>query len=132
MKRSIIVVLTLVLAAAAGSAHDVKIVTLPHIAAYVGAPFDSWERDGVLYYQAPQVPAQAKTYNLDEVISCGRTHVPVAAWTEIVGSWPSIDVMYSVNAAVTEGRIEIAVRTRQGFSRGYAYIDILVLCAPKG
>ena len=92
-----------------------------------GTDFSGWdELDKRL---APQVPDGALVHDLTDVIGCDDGFEPVRAWHEIVGSWPDASVMYSVNANVTEdGRIEIALRTRQGYSRGYSYVEVLVLC----
>ena len=106
---------------------DIDVVTVEIVAHTPGLYFDSWA--DLYRYSAPQVPAAAQMYSLDNRISCPDNYKADEAWHEIIGSWPSIDIMYSVNASVTnEGNIQIALRTRQGFPRGYAYIDVLVLC----
>ena len=106
------------------------IETAEVVAAVPGTDFQVWREQGLRRYDAPQVPDEAATYLLDGIIGCSMGYVPVAAWHEITGSWPSIDVMYTVNASVTDDdRIEIDLRSRQGFERGYAYIDVIVQCS---
>ena len=117
--------------------RDIDVVSVTIVAHSPGVDPNTWEEIPV--YLAPRVSqGAAKTYILDDIISCKEGYLPVAAWHEIVGSWPSHDVMYAVNASVTaEGEIAIAVRSRNPTKEGdrnywgetgYSYIDVLVLC----
>lgn len=108
---------------------NVEIVKADVVAHMPGTDFDSWK--GLNKREAPQVPADAEYYNLTDegIIACSDDYSPVAAWSEIVGSWPDASIIYSVNAGVTsDGDITLGLRTRQGYSRGYAYVEVLVLC----
>ena len=75
---------------------------------------------------APQVPEQPNDY--DDIVTCDPGYKPVAAWTEAHTSWPSKDVMYTVNADIVDEKVSVALRSRQGYARGYAYIDVFALC----
>ena len=109
--------------------RNIEIVTVEITAHMPLTHFDSWDEHGLYQYPAPQVPADAQTHALGDIISCSEEYKPMKAWHEIIGSWPDSSIMYSVNANVTDdGEIEIALRTRQGYSRGYAYVEVLVLC----
>lgn len=89
---------------------------------------EAW--DHLAKYSIPSVPARAQSFILDDMMACDQGYVPIAAWHEVTGSHPSIDVMYAVDASVTsDGNIAIMLRGREG-KRGYAYIDVLVLCRP--
>ena len=41
---------------------------------------------------------------------------------------PNYNVMYTVLAVVKDGKVMLSVRSRQGYSRGYAYLDVKVQC----
>lgn len=90
---------------------------------------DLWTDQGLILFNIPRVPEEAQNYTLPKTdISCPERHQPITAWHEVVGSWPAPDVMYSVNADVTEkGDIQLALRARQRMA-GYAYIEVYVLC----
>lgn len=75
---------------------------------------------------APQVPADPAHYH--DIVKCEKDHRPMAAWTEVHTSWPSVDVMYTVNAWVVDGSVGVTLRSRQGYARGYAYLDVFALC----
>ena len=84
---------------------------------------------------APQIPAAAQRHTLDDLLPCGVGYRPVKAWHEIVGSWPSIDVMYTVNANVIDGEVVIDLRSRdktfstqRPYAHGYAYVEVFVRC----
>lgn len=95
------------------------------------AYFNVWGEQGVPAYAMPRVPEMARRIELpDEVIACPDKFKPVAAWHEIVGTWPEPDVVYTVNAGISEDdEIEVFLRAREG-RRGYAYVEVLVLCTP--
>lgn len=106
-----------------------KIITAEITARMPGTDFAVWDEQGLLRYDAPQVPAPAATYSLDDIMRCRWPHRPEAAWAEVHTSWPTPEVMYTVNAHVSrKGEIAIALRTRQNYSRGYAYIDVMARC----
>ena len=132
----VVLVVLLLLVAGSVASHDP-----PHRHSYVasvvitahmpGTHFSGWVEQGLLLFEAPQVHDPAETYRLDDFLSCDQGYDPQMAWHEIIGSWPDSSIMYSVNANVTDaGEIEVALRTRQGYSRGYAYVEVLVLCTP--
>ena len=78
-------------------------------------------------YVAPHVPADAAGYTLDN-LACGQEYEAVAAWHETGTSHPSIDVLYSMDAKVTDDDgVQVVVRARRD-SKGYAYVDVFVLC----
>ena len=110
----------------------VEIVTVGITAHTPGLDFEAWA--GVYKYEAPHVPDAAKTYVLDDIIECKEGYLPVAAWTEAHTSWPDPAVMYSVNATVNDEEVQLTLRSRQPGdwgNRGYAYIDVLLLCRVK-
>ena len=92
-----------------------------------GVDFESWTNEAIKF-DAPQVPAPGAIHSLDDLIGCPPEFTPEAAWSEIVTSWPEPGVMYGVNADVTkDGSVRVALRTRQRL-RGYAYVEIYLLC----
>ena len=108
-----------------------RIVTAEITAHVPGTHFEVWDEQGLDLFEAPQVPAESAIYTLGDLVSCPAGYVADDAWHEITGSWPSIDVMYTVNAGIVNGVPNIELRTRQGFMRGYAYIDVIVQCVQK-
>ena len=104
-----------------------QVVTVADITAIVpGTYFSTWDGTGLDFRNAPQIPAAAATYT--DIIECGDGYAPVAAWVEVHTAWPDYNVMYTANANIQDGKIEVALRTRQGYSRGYAYLDVIALC----
>ena len=76
--------------------------------------------------EAPQIPEEARDY--DDIIKCKDEDKAVAAWTEVHTAWPDFSVMYTVNAEVRDGKVVLGLRSRQGYGRGYTYIDVIALC----
>lgn len=105
---------------------NLEIVSVGITAHTPGLYFDSWADENL--YSAPPVPDDAVTYTLNDIISCRPGFQPVAAWSETHTSWPDPAVMYSVNADLKGDHIQISLRSRDADRRGYAYIDVLVLC----
>lgn len=86
-------------------------------------------------YDAPQLPDEAAGHEIDDVVSCSDGYVPIAASAIAHTGWPDNDVMYTVNAGVRDGKIILQVRSRRvhywterEYTRGYAYIRVLVHC----
>ncbi len=76
---------------------------------------------------APNVPADAQRHVID--LACEEGYKPLAAWHEIVGSHPSLDKMYSVNAEVEgNGVIALHLRAREN-EQVYAYVEVFVVCS---
>lgn len=75
---------------------------------------------------APNVPTAAQVHELN--LECEDGYNPIAAWHEVTGSHPALDVMYSIDASVANDSVMIRLRAREG-RRGYAYVDVLVLCS---
>lgn len=129
----LILVLATMRAAVAVPPPQTEIVTVEYIvieditARIPGTDFpnNKWWA-GLKKYDAPQVPEPAEEYELD--VPCPAGSAPMAAWQETHTAWPSRDVMYSTNVGVKDEKVVIALRSRQGFGRGYAYIDVTVLC----
>ena len=91
-----------------------------------GTYFSTWDGHDLNFREAPQIPDAGKDY--DDIVECKEGHVPLVAWAEVHTSWPSVDVMYSVNTKIQNEKVVVGLRSRQGFPRGYAYIDITALC----
>lgn len=109
---------------------DSRIITAEITARIPGTDFAGWDEQGLRRYDAPQVPAPAATYLLTDLddLDCGRLYVPEAAWAKVPTAWPDYSVMYTVNAYVSGGAILIDLRSRQGYGRGYAYVEVMALC----
>lgn len=91
--------------------------------------FKVWDDMGYLQLSAPKEPQDAY-YSLHEIISCRPGYTPIAAWHEKQASYPSIDVLYTVNLYVEDGKVMIHVRTRANWSEriGYVYVDVFAWC----
>ena len=98
----------------------------------VHTPWDipaAWKN--LTQFPVPSVPDPERTFVIDrDTIGCKQGYVPVTAWTEITGSFPNINVMYTVDASVRNGEVTIRARARKG-EGGYAYYDVLLLCRPE-
>ena len=77
-------------------------------------------------YLAPNVPDPAKKHDLD--LNCEQGYNPIAAWYTVTGSHPALDVMYTIDAFVEDDGVGVSLRARER-KRGYAYIDVFVLCS---
>ena len=94
----------------------------------------SARRDGSLNwpnqvnFEAPRVPALPATYPLD--LRCPAGTTPTAAWHEPNSAYPGRDQFYSIDASVhTETEtVQLAVRSRQGTTPAYTYVQVYVLC----
>ena len=105
---------------------DSEIVRISVVARTPGQP-DDWP--DLVNLTAPRVPAASQTYIL--VLQCSNEFVPATAWYTVVGSHPSIDVMYTINAGIDESNnVTLELRSREGAS-GYAYVDVFALCRPE-
>lgn len=76
---------------------------------------------------APRVPEPAKEHEVSLRCDCG--YVPIAAWHERVVSHPALDVMYTIDAKIRDGRPVVALRAREDSPDGYTYVQVLVLCS---
>ena len=100
---------------------------------YVVRKFVGWDEQGLLQIEAPWEPA-TDVHSLDSIIRCQEGYEPFAVWHEVSGTYPSSDVLYTLNPRINEdGGIEIAVRARRSWQGrvGYAYLDVFALCRAK-
>lgn len=79
---------------------------------------------------APRVNDSAADYVLSDYtrIQCDDGYVPIAAWHEIRGSHPALDVMYTVDANVVDEEATLSLRARAS-ATGYAYVEVFLLCS---
>ena len=96
-----------------------------------GTFFSTWSGNEaeLNFRDAPQIPAAAADYT--DVVACEEGDMPLRAWAEAHTSWPSSDVMYTVNVEVKGVEVVVGLRSRQGFSLGYSYIDVTALCVAE-
>jgi len=77
------------------------------------------------HFEPPRVPDPIQSYAVP--IACPDGYYPLSAWHELVGSHPTSDVMYTVNATVIDQTVYMYLRARQN-ADGYSYIQVIVLC----
>ena len=70
-------------------------------------------------------PQPEQNYVLD--LDCPQGYAPAAGWHETTGSYPSDDVLYTVDIGTTASSVTLRTRARRNRD-GYAYVDVLVLC----
>lgn len=107
---------------------QIEIVTY-RVTAHTDGVTDTWENP----MRAPRIdranPASTPAAHYRLGIECPAGYEPAAAWTETTGSHPSADAMYSINADVVDGDVDLALRARAEAEKdAYAYLDVLVLC----
>ena len=83
-----------------------------------------WQTDEA--FAMPSVPDPAKLFK-PKNLHCPPSTTPLLAWREITTSHPTVDVIYTADVRIAGNGVAIALRARKG-SRGYAYIDVSLLC----
>lgn len=117
--------------------HFMKVNVVAHSPGFderVARSNNAWEN--MHLFEAPWEP-ETETYSIRDLLTCPRKYKPAVAWHEITGSWPTVDIMYTVNVEVEEDNedIKLSLRTRNRYRErdpskggGYAYVDVIVRC----
>ena len=85
----------------------------------------TWPNETTLI--VPRVPDPARFYEVTS-LTCPPDFLPITVWRQIAGSHPSLDTFYSVDGRLSEGKVFLGLRAREG-GRGYAYIRVYLLCS---
>ncbi|MDE0026206.1 MAG: hypothetical protein OXP69_17495 [Spirochaetaceae bacterium] len=79
-------------------------------------------------FDAPQVPEDAAEYDISDLVPCPAGYKPEVVWVRAHTAWPNYSVMYTVLAVVEDEKVLLSIRSRQGYDRGYAYLDVKLQC----
>ena len=104
---------------------QVKIVSVPIVVHTKGQTSPGWANKHK--FLVSEVPDPEQHYVLD-IVDCPRGYTPAVGWHETTGSYPSRDVMYTIDIDIAAGStVTLRARAREQ-KNGYAYVDVIVLC----